>query len=207
MLLKQAVFCNMTSQIDKLIYLLAKIPGVGPRSARRAALHLLNYREQLMLPLSEELRNSAQSIKNCQICNNIDEQSPCLICIDQKRDQKTLCIVETISDLWAIERASIFNGGYHVLGGTLSAVQGRSPQDLNLNILASRIKTDQVKEVIIATNATLEGQTTAFYITEFLNQETKVNVTRLAYGIPVGGELDYLDDSTLEAAILSRKPF
>jgi recombination protein RecR len=197
----------MTSQIDKLIYLLAKVPGVGPRSARRAVLHLLNYREQLMLPLAQELKTSAQLIKNCQICNNIDEQSPCYICSDVKRNQKSICVVETISDLWALERAGIFSGGYHVLGGTLSAAMGRLPDSLNLNILASRIKTDQVEEVIIATNATLDGQTTAFYITEFLGKETKVKVTRLAYGIPVGGELDYLDDSTLEAALLSRKPF
>lgn len=197
----------MTSQIDKLIYLLAKIPGVGPRSARRAALHLLNYREQLMVPLAEELKKSALIIQNCQICNNIDDQSPCLICSDTKRNQRTICIVETISDLWAIERAGIFSGGYHVLGGTLSALHGRSPETLNLNILVSRIKTDQVEEIIIATNATMDGQTTAFYITEFLSAETSVRITRLAYGIPVGGELDYLDDSTLEAALISRKPF
>jgi len=197
----------MASQIDKLIYLLAKVPGVGPRSARRAVLHLLNYRDQLMIPLAEELQKSAQLIKSCQICNNIDEHTPCMICSDQKRNQKTICIVETISDLWAIERSGIFNGAYHVLGGTLSTARGRTPDDLNLNILASRIKTDQVEEVIIATNATLDGQTTAFYITDFLSKQDNVRITRLAYGIPVGGELDYLDDSTLEAALLSRKPF
>ena len=197
----------MTSQVDKLIYLLSKVPGVGPRSARRAVLHLLKYREQLMLPLSIELERTAKVIKNCQICGNIDEQSPCSICVDNKRNQKIICVVENISDLWAIERGSIFNGTYHVLGGTLSAVQGRSPDELSLNTLASRIRTDQVEEVIIATNATLDGQTTAFYITEFLSKETTVHVTRLAYGIPVGGELDYLDDSTLEASLLARKPF
>ena len=197
----------MTSQIDKLIYLLAKIPGVGARSARRAALHLLNYRDQLMLPLAEELKKSAAIIKTCQICNNIDENSPCYVCIDSKRNQKTICIVESISDLWAIERAGIFSGCYHVLGGTLSATQGRSPDILNLNNLTARIKLDQVEEVIIATNATMDGQTTAFYITDFLSKESPVKVTRLAYGIPVGGELDYLDDSTLEAALLSRKSF
>ena len=198
----------MVSQVDKLIYLLAKVPGVGPRSSRRAVLHLLNYREQLMLPLAEELKKSAQTIKNCQICNNIDEQSPCSICMNSKRDLQSICIVETISDLWAIERSGIFNGGYHVLGGTLSTSHGRSPDDLNLDNLISRVKTDQVEEVIIATNATLDGQTTAFYITDFLSKNsTNIKVTRLAYGIPVGGELDYLDDSTLEAALLSRKPF
>lgn len=197
----------MTSQIDKLTYLLAKVPGVGPRSARRAVLHLLKYREQLMLPLSDELKKTAQVIKNCQICSNIDEQSPCSICLDSKRNQQSICVVETISDLWAIERGNIFQGTYHVLGGTLSASYGRSPDELNLRTLAARIKTDQVQEVIIATNATLDGQTTAFYITEFLSKETSVKVTRLAYGIPVGGELDYLDDSTLEAALISRKPF
>ena len=198
----------MTSQIDKLIYLLAKVPGVGPRSARRAVLHLLNYREQLMLPLAEELKKSAQIIKNCSICSNIDEQSPCYICLDSKRNQKTICIVENISDLWAIERGKIFSGVYHVLGGTLSATYNRSPDSLSLKTLAARIKTDQVEEVIIATNATLDGQTTAFYITEFLNNEiTNLHITRLAYGIPVGGELDYLDDSTLEAALMARKVF
>ncbi len=197
----------MTSQIDKLIYLFSKIPGVGPRSAKRAILHLLKYRDQLMIPLSQELEMAAKIIKNCQICGNIDEISPCSICTDNKRNQKTICIVENISDLWAIERGHIFNGAYHVLGGTLSAAHGRSPDDLSLQTLVSRIKTDQVEEVIIATNATLDGQTTAFYITDFLSKETQVKVTRLAYGIPVGGELDYLDDSTLEASLLSRKPF
>lgn len=197
----------MTSQIDKLIYLFSKIPGVGPRSARRAILHLLKYRDQLMLPLSQELEMAAKTIKNCQICGNIDDHSPCSICTDNKRNQKIICIIENISDLWAIERGHIFNGAYHVLGGTLSASHGRSPDELSLKTLASRVKTDQVEEVIIATNATLDGQTTAFYITEFLSKETKVKVTRLAYGIPVGGELDYLDDSTLEASLLARKPF
>lgn len=195
----------MTSQIDKLIYLLSRIPGVGPRSSRRSVLHLLKYRNELMIPLAEELNKAAQNIKTCQICSNIDEQSPCSICLDAKRNQKIICIVETISDLWAIERGNIFNGSYHVLGGTLSASQGITPKDLNLNTLISRIKTDQVEEVIIATNATLEGQTTAFYITDILNKETNIHVTRLAYGIPVGGELDYMDDSTLEAALMSRK--
>ena len=197
----------MASQIDKLAYLLARVPGVGSRSAKKALLHLLKYKDQLMLPLAEELTKSAQVIKNCQICGNIDEQSPCSICLNNKRNQKIICVVETISDLWAIERGDIFDGAYHVLGGTLSAAQGRSPEELNLNTLAARVKTDQVEEVVIATNATLEGQTTAFYITEFLNKETKVHVTRLAHGIPVGGELDYLDDSTLEAAFIARKTF
>jgi len=197
----------MTNRIDKLIYLLAKVPGVGPRSARRAVLHLLKYREQLMFPLADELQKTAQFIKNCQICGNIDEQSPCSICLDSTRNQKIICIVEGISDLWAIEKGNIYNGNYHVLGGTLSVTHGRSPDELNLQTLISRIKTDQIEEVIIATNATMDGQTTAFYITEILTKETKVVVTRLAYGIPVGGELDYLDESTLEAALMSRKPF
>lgn len=197
----------MTSQIDKLAYLLSKIPGVGQRSAKRAVLHLLKYKETLMLPLAEELAKTAKIIQSCQLCGNLDEISPCLICTDNKRNQKIICIVENINDLWAIERGKIFNGTYHVLGGTLSVSKSRNPEDLSLQILLSRIKTDQVEEIIIATNATLEGQTTAFYITEFLNKETKVHITRLAYGIPVGGELDYLDDSTLEASLLSRKPF
>ena len=146
----------MTSQLDKLIYLLSKVPGVGPRSARRAVLHLLKYRDQLMLPLSEELNKAAQVIKNCQICGNIDEASPCSICNDSKRNQKSICVVESIGDLWAIERGHIFNGTYHVLGGTLSASHGRTPDDLSLKTLAARVKTDQVQEVSIATNATLD---------------------------------------------------
>ncbi len=197
----------MTSQIDKLIYLFSKIPGIGSRSARRAVLHLLKYRDQLMLPLAQELERSAKVIKSCSLCGNIDEVSPCSICTDNKRNQKIICIVENISDLWAIERGNIFNGCYHVLGGTLSAAHGRTPDELSLKILVGRVKTDQVEEVIIATNATLDGQTTAFYITDYLSKETKVQVTRLAYGIPVGGELDYLDESTLEASLLARKPF
>jgi recombination protein RecR len=197
----------MTSQIDKVIYLLSKVPGIGPRSAKRAILHLIKYKDQLMQPLAEELAKTAQVIKSCQICGNIDERSPCSICTDTKRNQQSICVVESISDLWAIERGNIFNGTYHVLGGTLSVSHGRSPDELSLKTLAARIRTDQVQEVIIATNATLDGQTTAFYITDFLSKETKVHVTRLAYGIPVGGELDYLDDSTLEAALMSRKPF
>lgn len=197
----------MSSQIDRLIYLLSKVPGVGPRSAKRAVLHLLKYREQLMLPLAEELSKAAAIIKTCQICGNIDEISPCSICLDSKRNQKSICVVETINDLWAIERGNIFSGTYHVLGGTLSATQGITPDDLSLNTLVARVKTDQVEEVIIATNATLDGQTTAFYITDILSKETNVHVTRLAYGIPVGGELDYLDDSTLEAALISRRKF
>lgn len=197
----------MTSQIDKVIYLLSKVPGIGPRSAKRAILHLIKYKDQLMQPLAEELAKTAQVIKTCQICGNIDEHSPCSICTNTKRNQQSICIVESISDLWAIERGNIFNGTYHVLGGTLSVSHGRSPDELSLKNLAARIRTDQVQEVIIATNATLDGQTTAFYITDFLSKETKVHVTRLAYGIPVGGELDYLDDSTLEAALMSRKPF
>ncbi len=197
----------MTSQIDKLIYLISKIPGVGTRSARRTVLHFLKYRDELMIPLAQELEKAAKTIKNCEICGNLDEVSPCSICTNDKRNRKIICVVETISDLWAIERGNIFDGGYHILGGTLSASQGRTPHSLNLNALISRIKTDQVEEVIIATNATMEGQTTAFYITDFLSKEVKVKVTRLAYGIPVGGELDYLDESTLEASLLARKIF
>lgn len=197
----------MSTQIDKLLYLVSKIPGIGPRSAKRAVLYLLKYKDQVMIPLAEELSRAASVIKTCQICGNIDENSPCSICLDSKRNQKSICVVESINDLWAIERGNIFNGTYHVLGGTLSASQGITPDNLSLNTLVARVKTDQVEEVIIATNATLDGQTTAFYITDILNKETNVHVTRLAYGIPVGGELDYLDDSTLEAALISRKKF
>ena len=196
----------MLNSIEKLAFLLAKLPGMGSRSAKRAVLHLLKYQDQLMLPLADELKKTAQNIKTCSICANLDEISPCQICIDAKRNHQLICIVETVSDLWAIERARIFNGTYHVLQASISSSARRMPEELNLATLNSRILTDQVTEVIIATNATLEGQTTCFYITDILNKDfPNLKITRLASGIPIGGELDYLDDSTLEAAMISRK--
>lgn len=192
--------------IERLIYLLAKLPGLGPRSARRVALNLIKYREGLMYPLAEALRAVADSITSCVICNNLDSISPCTICNDSRKDKTTICIVEEVSDLWAIERSHIFSGVYHVLGGTLSALDGRGPNDLHLDGLVSRVSAGDVTEIILATNATVDGQTTAHYITELL-KEYQVKISRLAHGIPMGGELDYLDDGTLGAALKARQPF
>ena len=195
------------NEIERLIYLLGKLPGLGPRSARRAFLHLIKYRETYMLPLLSALESVTQNIKTCEQCGNIDVSPICNICSDNMRDQATICIVESVADLWAIERGNIFSGLYHVLGGTLSAFTGgRGPDELNLSKLFERIEHGKVTEVIIATNATVDGQTTAHYITEKL-KDYSVQVSRLAYGIPVGGELDYLDEGTLSLAINARQPF
>jgi recombination protein RecR len=194
------------NEIERLIYLFAKLPGLGPRSARRTVLHMLKYRESFMLPLAEAIKNTAILIKECEICGNLDNRSPCSICVSHNRDKSIICVVETISDLLAIERGSIFKGEYHILGGTLSASDNVSPDDLNLTKLIERANALHVNEIILATNATVEGQTTAYYITELLTS-CDVKVSRLAYGIPVGGELDYLDEGTLSAALKSRQPF
>jgi recombination protein RecR len=194
------------NEIDRLIYLFARLPGLGPRSARRAVLHLLKYRESLMLPLAESLKSAADSVKFCGNCGNLDLVSPCSICNDIKRDKNNICVVESIADLWAMERGNVFRGQYHVLGGALSAVEGRTPEDLNIEKLVYRVANGNIEEVIIATNATVEGQTTAYYITERL-KNFYIKVSRIAYGVPVGGELDYLDEGTLEAALKARQPF
>jgi recombination protein RecR len=190
-------------EIERLIQLLARLPGLGPRSARRAALHLIKKREQLMAPLQSALQTAIEMVQVCRVCGNIDTQSPCTVCIDERRDASVIIVVADVADLWALERASVLNARYHVLGGTLSPLDGIGPQDLAIDSLVSRAHDPAVKEVVIALNATVDGQTTAHYITDLLH-DANVSVTRLAHGVPVGGELDYLDEGTLSAAIRSR---
>jgi recombination protein RecR len=190
-------------EIERLIQLLAKLPGLGPRSARRAALVLLKKREALLDPLSLAMRDAAAAIKTCEVCGNLDTTSPCALCRDPRRDVHILCVVEDVADLWALERASVFRGKYHVLGGALSALDGVTPEKLNMGALIARVK-DGVEEVILAMNATVEGQTTAHYLMDTL-ASTTAKVTRLAHGVPVGGELDYLDEGTLNAAFKARR--
>lgn len=188
--------------IDQLSALLAKLPGMGPRSARRAVLHLFKNKEKLFVPLITALSQTLDAIKICDTCGNLDTSSPCHICSDARRNHEQICVVEEVADLWAIERSGLFKGVYHILGGTLSAMDGRGPDQLGIPKLMKRA--EGVKEVILATNATVDGQTTAFYITEQL-KHLPLSVTRIAYGIPVGGELDYLDEGTLGAAFKSRQ--
>ncbi len=192
------------NSIEQLIKLLAKLPGLGPRSARRAVLHLFKHRETLMQPLAQALFATSDSIKICEVCSNLDTASPCSICVSERRDSSVICVVEEVADLWAFERNGIFQGRYHVLGGTLSAVDGKGPEQLAIPRLIARASQPEVEEVIIATNATVEGQTTAHYIAERL-RELEVKTSRLAHGIPIGGELDYLDEGTLHAALKSRQ--
>jgi len=193
-------------EIERLIQLLARLPGLGPRSARRAALHLIKKREPLMAPLAAALQTVFEKIQVCGTCGNIDSQNPCTVCIDPRRDASIIVVVADVADLWALERAHAVNGRYHVLGGTLSPLEGVGPQDLTIDALVSRAHDPAVKEVILALNATVDGQTTAHYITDLLHN-AEVKVTRLAHGVPVGGELDYLDEGTLAAAIRQRTPF
>ena len=189
------------SEIERLIQLLSKLPGLGPRSARRAALALLKKRDTLLEPLADSLREAADAILTCAVCGNLDTQSPCAICSDTRRDPHILCVVEDVADLWALERAGVFRGRYHVLGGALSALDGVTPERLNVSGLLERVKSG-VEEVILAMNATVEGQTTAHYLMDLLGD---MKVTRLAHGVPVGGELDYLDEGTLSAAFKARR--
>ena len=189
-------------EIERLIQLLAKLPGLGPRSARRAALVLLKKRELLLEPLAAALRDAADAITICEVCGNLDTTSPCALCRDPRRDSHVLCVVEDVADLWALERASVFKGRYHVLGGALSALDGVTPERLNVKSLLERVT--GVEEVILAMNATVEGQTTAHYLLDAL-EPIGVKVTRLAHGVPVGGELDYLDEGTLSAAFSARR--
>jgi recombination protein RecR len=191
-------------EIDSLIRLLAKLPGFGPRSARRAALYLLNHREQLLQPLAEAMAAAGEAVRPCSVCGNLDTADPCGICTDAGRDPAAICVVEQVADLWALERTQAFRGRYHVLGGTLSALDGIGPEDLTIPALAARAREPAVTEVILALNATVDGQTTAHYIADRL-AECGVSVTRLAHGVPVGGELDYLDDGTLLAALKARR--
>jgi recombination protein RecR len=193
-------------EIERLIQLLARLPGLGPRSARRAALHLIKKRDALMAPLSSALQVAMDKIVVCKICGNIDTQNPCTVCTDTRRDRSIIVVVADVADLWALERAQAASGLYHVLGGTLSPLDGVGPQDLTIDALVSRAHADTVHEIILALNATVDGQTTAHYITDLL-QEANVKVTRLAHGVPVGGELDYLDEGTLAAAVRQRTLF
>lgn len=193
-------------EIERLIQLLAKVPGLGPRSARRAALHLIKKKEQLLQPLAHAMGEAVEKVRVCSTCGNVDTADPCMICTDPRRDAATLIVVEDVADLWALERATAMNVRYHVLGGTLSPLDGIGPDQLNIRSLIERIANGEVKEVILAVNATVEGQTTAHYITDQLSG-FEVKVTRLAHGVPVGGELDYLDEGTLAAALKSRTAF
>ena len=193
-------------EIERLIQLLARLPGLGPRSARRAALFLIKKRELLMAPLAAALQTAIEKIEVCKTCGNIDTQNPCTVCIDPRRDGTTLVVIADVADLWALERAHAINARYHVLGGTLSPLDGIGPDDLSVDALVRRASAPEVKEVVIALSATVDGQSTAHYITDLLH-EADVRVTRLAHGVPVGGELDYLDEGTLAAAIRSRTPF
>ena len=192
-------------EIERLIGLLAKLPGLGPRSARRAALALLKRRDQLLLPLADALAEAARRVKTCQVCGSLDTQDPCAICADGARDRALICVVEEVGALWAMERAGAFRGRYHVLGGLLSALDGVGPEALKVGPLVSRATEPDVKEVILALPATVDGQTTAHYLAERLSG-ADVSVTMLARGVPVGGELDWLDDGTIAQAMRARRP-
>src|SRR5690606_883837 len=192
------------SEIDTLIQLLSRLPGFGPRSARRATLHLISRRETLLTPLAAAMQAAADTVKVCEECGNLDVTEPCAICRDAEREATMLCVVEDASDLWALERSAACRGRYHVLGGSLSALDGIGPDDLNIESLIRRVTEGRVSEVILALNATVDGQTTAHYLSDRLS-EFDVQVTKLAHGVPVGGELDYLDDGTLSAALKSRR--
>ena len=193
-------------EIERLIQLLAKVPGLGPRSARRAVLWLVKRRETALGQLLQALSAVQDTLVECQVCGNVDTRDPCGVCADTRRDPRQLCVVEDVADLWALDRAKLFSGRYHVLGGRLSALEGIRPEDLSIGKLIERVAAGGIDEVVLAMNATLEGQTTAHYVTDQL-AGTGVKVSRLAHGVPVGGELDYLDEGTLSAAIRQRTPF
>jgi recombination protein RecR len=193
-------------EIERLIQLLARLPGLGPRSARRAALFLIKKREQIMAPLAAAMETAIDRIAVCKRCGNIDTQNPCAVCSDVRRDPAIIIVVADVADLWALERAHAVNARYHVLGGTLSPLDGIGPQDLAIDALVARAQDPALKEIVLALNATVDGQTTAHYITDLLHG-TNIKITRLAHGVPVGGELDYLDEGTLAAAIRQRTVF
>jgi len=193
-------------EIERLVQLLARLPGLGPRSARRATLHLIRKREELLAPLADAMLAARERIVLCSTCGNIDSSDPCTICRDPRRDGSILVVVETVADLWALERAGLLNARYHVLGGVLSPLDGVGPDDLTIAALVERVRTGAIGEVVLAVNATVDGQTTAHYIADLL-QPQGVKVTRLADGVPVGGELDYLDEGTLAAALERRSSF
>lgn len=190
------------SELDTLIQLLARLPGLGPRSARRAALFLIKRREQVMEPLAAAMSAAASTVRPCSLCGNLDTADPCAICRDPERDTTAICVVEDLADLWALERTGAFRGRYHVLGGTLSALDGIGPDELNIARLISRLEPDT--ELILALNATVDGQTTAHYIADRA-AATGAKISRLAQGVPIGGELDYLDEGTLTAALKARR--
>jgi recombination protein RecR len=193
-------------EIERLVQLLARLPGLGPRSARRAALFLIKKREQIMSPLAAAMQTALEKIQICDHCGNIDTQNPCAVCRDPRRDGSIIIVVADVADLWALERAHVLSARYHVLGGTLSPLDGVGPGELAIDGLIARAQEPSVAEVILALNATVDGQTTAHYITDLL-REHNVKVTRLAHGVPVGGELDYLDEGTLATALKQRTPF
>ena len=193
----------INSEIDHLVRLISKLPGLGLRSARRIVLHLLNNKEKEMLVLSDEIKDVAERVKFCVICGNMDTSEECYICKDEKRDVSTICVVENVGDLWAIERSGVFSGKYHVLGGVLSALDNIGPDDLKIGQLVQRAKSEKIKEVILANSATVDGQTTAHYIADQLSS-SDIILTRLAQGLPMGGELDFLDDGTITQALRAR---
>jgi recombination protein RecR len=198
-------------EIERLIQLLAKLPGLGPRSARRAALHLIEKKETLLAPLARAMEVALEKVGVCSVCGNIDTSDPCTVCRDERRDGSVLVVVEGVSDLWALERAGALSAKYHVLGGVLSPLDGIGPSDLTIDALVERCRTEPIREVILAVNATVEGQTTAHYVTDQLarlaEEGRDLTVTRLAHGVPVGGELDYLDDGTIAQAMRARTKF
>ena len=194
----------MSEQVlEKLIKKVAKLPGLGPRSSRRIVLHLLKDKETLLLPIIEDMSKVANNIKKCVECGNLDENDICQICKNSTRNQTLLCVVETVADLWALERSNVYNGKYHILGGVLSAIDGINPEQLNIGYLEKRLENKIFTEVIIAISATLDGQTTAHYLAERLGK-LDIKITRLAHGLPVGGELDFLDDGTIAQALKAR---
>lgn len=195
---------SQNTDIEVLIALMAKLPGLGPRSARRAVLHLIKKRTILLNPLSDALFAVAQTARECTMCGNIGTADICEICQDARRQNGQICVVEDVSDLWAMERAAVFKGRYHVLGGALSALDGVGPEELRIPLLVERVKSEQVSEVVLALNATVDGQTTAHYIADQL-EDSSIQITLLAQGVPIGGELDYLDDGTISAAMAARK--
>lgn len=191
-------------EVERLVQLLARLPGLGPRSARKAALGLLKKRQELLVPLSDALKTAVEKIVECPVCGNLDTVSPCTICQDPRRDQSLIVVVEEVGDLWALERAGVVNARYHVLGGHLSPLDGIGPEKLNIASLVERASAPEVQEVLLALNATVEGQSTAHYVMDQLAR-ANVTVSRLAQGVPIGGELDYLDEGTLAAAVRSRR--
>lgn len=193
-----------STEIQRLIQFLSKLPGLGPRSGRRLALHLLKKREQVFRPLIQSMQEAEAKIVTCTICHNLDTSDPCSLCQDPRRDPTLLCVVEDVSDLWAIERANIFKGYYHILGGVLSAIDGIGPQQLAINTLLERLEKSEIKEVVLALSATVDGQTTIHYLTDQL-KDLPLAITTLAHGVPIGGELDYLDEGTLFTAFQARR--